>query len=204
MTNEEFIKSIQLEGEEWRDIVGYEGFYKVSSMGRIVALGTLVKSKNGSFRYREPKLKKTTLANTGYLEVRLSKEGKNRTCSVHRIVAIAFIQNPWQKATVDHIDRDRTNNNISNLRWCSLSENMRNPLTISHISKLSSQKKHTKQYKGVVRISIADGATKTYESLCSTSRGGFSPHCVYTVCSGRKKTHKGYKWMYLADYETKK
>lgn len=46
MTNEEFIESIRLEGEEWKDVVGYEGFYIVSSLGRIVSLARYVKRKH--------------------------------------------------------------------------------------------------------------------------------------------------------------
>lgn len=201
MTNEEFIESIRLKGEEWKEIPKMEGFYMASSFGRIVSLGRYVKSKNGSLRYKRPKLQELTKNNNGYLEVRISINAKRKTKSVHRLIAMTFIQNPNNHPTIDHIDRNRTNNHVTNLRWCTLSENMKNPLTIKHISVLSSKIKHQSQYTKVVRISMIDNTIKHYQSLSSTKDDGFTPHSVYLACSGRIKTHKGHKWMYLSDYE---
>lgn len=201
MTNEEFIESVRLEGEEFKEIPEMEGFYMASTFGRIVSMGRYVKSKSGSVRYKLPKLQKLTKNNNGYLEVRISIDAHRYTKSVHRLIGMTFIDNPNNYPTIDHIDRNRTNNHVSNLRWCTLSENMKNPLTIKHISVLSSNIKHTSQYKEVVRISFVDNSIKLYPSLASTRIDGYDPHIVYLACSGRQKTYKGFKWMYLSDYK---
>ena len=59
----------------------------------------------------------------GYMQVSLCKDGKRKQMFVHRLIALHYIDNPENKGEVDHIDRDKTNNDISNLRWCSHSEN---------------------------------------------------------------------------------
>jgi hypothetical protein len=63
---------------------------------------------------------------TGYYYVSLSKNGKSKTFTVHRLVANAFIPNPENKQQVDHIDNCRINNNINNLRWCTSEQNQSN------------------------------------------------------------------------------
>lgn len=69
MTNEEFIKSISLEGEEWRDVAGFEGRYKVSSLGRIVTLGHRIDNPP---RHTKPSVMKPYFTKKGYLQVDLS------------------------------------------------------------------------------------------------------------------------------------
>ena len=100
--------------EEWRDIKDFN--YQVSNIGRV---------RNSKGLIIKPHINKG-----GYIELHLGKDGKHFNKKVHRLVAEAFIPNPWNKPCVDHIDTDRTNNSISNLRWTTHSENACNPLTI--------------------------------------------------------------------------
>ncbi len=65
-------------------------------------------------------------SNTGYLQVVLSHKNKQKTHSIHRLVAEYYINNPENKPTVDHINRDRKNNRIENLRWASRTEQIEN------------------------------------------------------------------------------
>ena len=64
--------------------------------------------------------------NNGYLLVNLCEDGKTKSMRVHRLLGIAFIPNPENKPFIDHIDNNRQNNNIENLRWATVSENTRN------------------------------------------------------------------------------
>lgn len=97
------------ETEVWKDVQGYEGLYKVSSHGRIW------NSKRNRMR---------TLANNkGYKMVALSKNGFKISHAVHRLVAIAFVENPENKREVNHIDEDKTNNFYLNLDWVTPKEN---------------------------------------------------------------------------------
>jgi hypothetical protein len=66
------------------------------------------------------------LDNNGYKKVNLCKDGKGKTFRIHRLVALHYIPNPENKPQVDHINRDKTDNRIQNLRWVSPSENCQN------------------------------------------------------------------------------
>ena len=115
--------------EIWKDIEGYENLYQVSSKGR-------VKSLNYNHTKKEQLLKgvKTSF---GYLRVWLC----GKQFSIHRLVAQAFIPNEENKPFIDHINGITWDNRVENLRWCTQSENLKNPIAIakikSHPSKLN-------------------------------------------------------------------
>lgn len=115
--------------EEWKDVIGYEGLYLVSSKGQIKSLGrTTDRGSKGSVTYPE-KLLTLFKDCRGYYHVNLVRDKRIRQKSVHRIVAEAFIPNPLKLPAVDHIDTDKSNNSVDNLRWCTAKENINNPLT---------------------------------------------------------------------------
>ena len=104
--------------EIWRDVVGFEGVYKVSSLGNVARV------RNGSLR----QLKKCPAGgkhNCDYLYVSLTHREKVRFSSVHRLVAEAFIPNPEGLPQVNHKDEDKFNNCVENLEWCTASYNNR-------------------------------------------------------------------------------
>lgn len=103
--------------ENWKDIKGYEGLYKVSSYGRIMTV-----------RKKAILCPAKTISNG--LTVSLSKNGKSKTKQISRLVANAFIPNPDNKPYVDHIDGVRYHNFVENLRWCTQKENMNYELEI--------------------------------------------------------------------------
>lgn len=70
-------------------------------------------------------LKTTIHKKRGYVKVGLRKDGKTITCEIHRLVALAFLLNPNKYEHVDHLDRNKLNNNISNLMWVSKQENLK-------------------------------------------------------------------------------
>jgi hypothetical protein len=117
--------------EIWKPIVGYDGFYEVSNMGRVRSLDR-IDSNNHPIKGCMVKLHKQ---NNGYLLVDLYKNGKRKHHLIHRLVAQAFIPNPKNKSEVDHINTDRTDNRVENLRFTTRAENMNNPLTKNKMSK---------------------------------------------------------------------
>ena len=80
----------------------------------------------------------------GYLKVNLYKNGKMHQYYVHKLIATTFIPNPNNFKYVDHIDRDKTNNSITNLRWCSASENTNN---------VANKKRYSISRKGAIHYS---------------------------------------------------
>ena len=108
--------------ETWKPIVGYEGLYEVSNLGRVRSLTRLSKFRNRSGKLDERVIKGRIMRpqkqRTGYLNVGLSKDGKVTLFRVHRLVAAAFIANPEGLYEVNHIDEDKTNNRADNLEWC--------------------------------------------------------------------------------------
>ena len=133
--------------EEWRSISGYMN-YQVSNVGRIRNIDT-------------GRILKPGTNTTGYLQIWLCKEQIYKFYCVHRLVAQEFIENPENKSCVDHIDLNKQNNNITNLRWASRSENDRNIKKIRNTcsSKFKGVSYHEPSQKYRARIHIGTGAT---------------------------------------------
>lgn len=116
------------------DVKGYEGLYQVSSFGRVKSLGRVIMVEQS--RYEKPRIVKwkprvlkPSISKKGrnrrgcYAKVVLTKNGVKKNYEVHRLVAIAFIENPHKKPVVNHIDSNSMNNHIHNLEWCTTLEN---------------------------------------------------------------------------------
>lgn len=139
-----FFSNIDLEGEIWVDLKGIEevdGYYKVSNYGRIKSnLKTIRKSNGRYMTFQEKIINQTKHSKNGYYFVGLKGLGKAINRSVHRLVAINFLDKKDFKTEVNHIDSDKSNNNLDNLEWVSRSENQ---------SHLSLRKKNSSNYVGV-------------------------------------------------------
>lgn len=217
MTNEEFIKSISLENEEWRDVVGFEGCYVVSSLGRIATVSHVVNytsNYNGIQIHRKfnvkSQIRKPYYDKKGYVVTTL-RDGKNvKLLKVHRLVALAFIPNPQRLPEVNHKDEDKTNNRVDNLEWCTCKYNCnygtRNNKIAYHTCQNhrngSFDNGNKKRRKAIVAISATDGATIFFDKLTDLNNSDFERHTVSKYCKKSDKIYKGYHWMYLSDYET--
>ena len=110
--------------EVWKDIVGYEGIYQVSNLGNIKSLSREAPMPNGGIRIIDELIKVPSIDNDGYYHVGLSKNGRTKTFTVHRLVALHFLDIEPAKNIVNHIDENKTNNRVSNLEWVTHTENM--------------------------------------------------------------------------------
>jgi hypothetical protein len=108
--------------EEWREIPGSDGRYLASTLGRIC---TLYPRKDGRYN---PKIINTWISKIGYEHCKLSRDGKSRTCLVHRMVMFAFV-GP-SDLDVNHIDGNKLNNCLSNLQYLSHQENIRHAVDV--------------------------------------------------------------------------
>lgn len=105
--------------EVFRPIKGYEGLYEISNFGRVKSLPKIVGRKMKPETYL-----KSRISAQGYEMVTLCQEYVTFNASVHRLVAEAFIDNPEGKATINHVDGNKLNNDVSNLEWATQSENL--------------------------------------------------------------------------------
>lgn len=97
----------------------YEGLYSINRIGVV-------------FSHVSGKLLKPYPNQGGYLMVQLYKSGGSKRINVHRLVALTYIPNPNNLPEIDHIDTNRQNNRVENLRWCTRKENCNNPLSLKH------------------------------------------------------------------------
>lgn len=180
--------------EIWKDVVGYEGIYQVSNLGRIKSLK------------RKGKIKNTQLDKDGYEHLSLWHNSKAKRMSVHRIVAQAFIPNPENKPVVNHIDGNKTNNIVNNLEWCTRSEND------IHAYKLGLRKVNK---TGTGKFSKLNGHSRKvymlnketqeimqkFDSLADAGRYlKRKPNQMGSIAAqirGERKTAYGYKWRYV-------
>ena len=140
--------------EIWKDVIGYEGIYSVSSLGNIKSNDRIVVHGYGGDKLLNGINRKQVKSTSGYLTIVLSKYGVSKRHSVHRIVLSSFIGEPIEKSDCCHLDGVRTNNSLSNLRWDSRKGNMAD--TVSHGTRRSGEKinfaKLTKEQ--VIRIIV--------------------------------------------------
>lgn len=179
--------------EIWRGVVGYEKYYQVSNKGRVRSLDRLTNNSNGCF-IRKGRILKQSINRTGYNFIMLTDSiGEAKNCKVHRLVAIAFIDNPFNKKTVNHKDGDKTNNSLDNLEWATYSENMKHAVE-------SGLKHDYLKEKKVAKLTLDNKVVEIYDSLKVASEiNGISSKTISKVCTGYKnyKTSHGFKWKYI-------
>lgn len=183
--------------EEWRDIVGYEGIYQVSNIGRVKRVKV---GKGKPYRILQPMINKNY-----YLVLKLC----SKQTFIHRLVAQAFIPNPENKHEVDHIDGNRQNNYVNNLRWVTHRENCLNPQTYRKMviarklnpywkGKLGEKNKDSKPV-----ICVETGVLYWGGKEAQRKTGIWATSVTRAVC-GEQKTAGGYHWRSANEDEIKR
>lgn len=153
-----------------RNVVGFEGIYNVDIYGNVTNIQT-------------QKMLKSHLNDEGYLIVCLTKERNTYTKKVHRIVAEAFIQNPQKKKCVNHIDGNKTNNNVWNLEWCTHKEN-------------NIHAGETGLKRNAIRIRVIETG-EIFNSLGSCARAINGHEATLSRCIRNNKTYFGFHFEVL-------
>lgn len=176
--------------EVWKDIPGYWGLYKVSSLGNVKSLRYgMIMTPSGS----------------PYKTVTLSRYGVQTTKRVHRLVAEAFVENPHGYKFVNHKDENKANNAASNLEWCTHQQNCRysyelHPDRIKCLqTEEAARKRILRKSRRVEQRNLETGeVVKVYASAKEAGRQtGFSQGDISSCCRGRYKQAYGYVWNYL-------
>lgn len=158
--------------ELWKPVKGFEEFYEVSSQGRLRNIKTR-------------KIRKKSLINKYYV-IRLSKEGKSKSIKVHRMVAEAFITNPYHCPQVNHIDGNKLNNCVENLEWVTRQQNLEHAWAMG----LGPRPREVIQVKDGVEVG-------RYRSIARAAKNvGGSPLGVRNACVGKCRRWKGYEWKF--------
>lgn len=130
--------------EQWKDVVGYEGLYMVSDLGRVKSLERVSKHNYGGFRKVPEKI--LSQGKKRYCNVVFSVEANRKTFLVHRLVGNAFIPNPENKPTINHKKGNRKDNRKTSLEWNTIKENANHSYDIG-LSKTHSEKHHSAKLK---------------------------------------------------------
>lgn len=163
--------------EEWKDVIGYEGLYKISSLGRVI----------GSKFRNQRKLK--PIPARGYHKIHLYvSPNESQRFYIHRLVALHFVENPKNLPIINHKNGIKSDNRTANLEWVTCSEN-------------SSHAHHALGKRTINRIPrpvIAYNDTESYffHSMWQAVKTGFaaSTSAIGSCLIGRTRSHNGYKW----------
>lgn len=109
--------------EIWKPVVGYEGLYEVSSYGRVRSLDRYVRYKSNGYRLHRGRILTGSINRDGYIMCHIRTNEVSKYYLVHRLVAEAFIPNPYNLPEVNHLDEVKTNNRVENLEWCDVKYN---------------------------------------------------------------------------------
>lgn len=163
--------------EEWRDVVGYEGLYKVSNLGKVKSLW-----------FNKERILKPAINSTTYYSVLLYKNNIKKSCLVHRIVATAFLKNENNFNSVNHINENKLDNNINNLEWCTVEFNNNYGTRNSRIS--------NKLSKSISQFDLNLNFIRYWKNSVEPEILGFDHSCIIKCCKGKNKQHKDYIWRY--------
>ena len=171
--------------EIWKSVDGYDGKYSISSLGKVKTNERVVSNGKGIRTIAERLLVQHDNGH-GYKYVCFRKNGKTKHEYVHRLVAMAFINNVDGKPEVHHKDNDSSNNCVKNLSWVTRSENV-------------STVNHKMAYKAALGTPIK--ATKNNEiiyfnAIRDVVEMGFTRKYVQDSLHKRRTTYKGYTWEY--------
>ena len=210
-------------GEEWRDIEQAKGAYMISNYGRVKGLERYCKNRFSSFKTRN-RIRRLGYNKKGYPMISLSVDDKRVFVgAIHRLVANAFIPNPERKPQIDHINTNRLDNRVCNLRWATNKENAYNPITHEKVHRINGQKgvrhhtdeakkkigdakrgehnpwwgkfgKEHSRSKPIIQLTMSGVFVAEWECVRIAEKS-LGGH-IGECCRGRRQSASGYKWKF--------
>lgn len=146
-----------------RDIKGYEGLYGITSCGKV-------------WSYRSKKFLAPGKRRGGYLAVVLCKNGETKNFLIHRLVAEAYIPNPYNLPQINHIDKTTNHNWVSNLEWC--------------------DNQYNADYSKNKRCRCVETGEE-WDAVKYVEKSGYKKESVARCCRGERETYRGLHWEYI-------
>lgn len=169
--------------ETWKPIEGFPK-YQVSTQGRIknIESGRIFTGTRDAF---------------GYVHVRLiNPQGAYTLRKIHRLVAEAFLPNPEGKPIIDHIDENKTNNSLDNLRWVTYSEN-----TVAYNKKRAEanpENKQNQKSRKIAQYTLDGKLVATFNKMSEISKAtGIDKYGIYCTCYGKLRSNGGFMWRFF-------
>lgn len=188
----------------WKDVKGYEGYYEITETGQIRSKDRICVDSLGRRRFRKGEILKPDINACGYYRVTLAKDGKRKQRNLHRLIAEHFIPNPNNLPQINHKDGNKLNNDISNLEWVTVAENVIHAYEHGLINHVRG-KEHpnygkcgsaSKKARKIIAINVLMGEAKEYGSIVETKADGFLPSEVSRVCN-HGGTHHGHIFKFI-------
>jgi hypothetical protein len=129
----------------------------------------------------------------------LCYNGFRKPKRVNRLVALTFIDNKDNCLQVNHINEIKTDNRLSNLEWTTAKENSNHG---TRNKRIGLSLRNSSLSKPVVQTTLNDELVKEWVSMWEAKRDGYCNACIGRCCSGKSKTHKGYKWKFTETKES--
>jgi len=200
--------------EIWKDINGYEGYYQISNKGNVRSLNRYIKYDDGRVRFHKGKNMKPHPSSSGYLCIKLSKNGLFYHTFLHRLIAEAFIENPNNLPIINHKDENPSNNSIENLEWCTYEynnsyNNLRERRDATFKKRLidGQYKKLTANSKKIMQFDFTYTPLKIWDTMGDIQRETGIKSGHISLCVRKKRNFAGkdssgnyYRWMYYDEY----
>ena len=190
--------------EIWKPIKGYEGYYEASNLGNIRSVDRVILSTANILHTEHKQLRRGRVlkqgnGRKGYKIVVLQRDGQKRTMYTHRIIAMTFVENPYNKPCIDHINGVCTDNRAENLRWCTQKENINNPNTVYKNLDTLKQNALT-NCKAKTILQLDKDTLEVIQEISPKSSYfkdmGFVRAYITSACRNHKKNAYGYKWAF--------
>lgn len=182
-----------LQGEEWKDVTGYEGIYKVSNLGRVKRLKR--RFDDGRKSIMRERILLASKDKDGYFSVALSKNGKSTTMRLHRVVLSAFVPNVNNLPMVNHINEIRDDNRLENLEWCDAKYNNSYGKAIEK-RKVAQQRYYNKSIK-VHQYTLRGKYVKGFHSIVEASmETGISKTDIQYALKGKMSRAGNFQWIF--------
>lgn len=187
--------------EVWKDIDGYDGNYQISDLGRVRSVKHRINnyvrggSKDDDYMILSPCINHKT----GYVQIVLRKNYKQKLFLIHRLVAQHFIPNPENKKTVNHINGIKTDNRSNNLEWATHKENIKHSFNNNLQPKYWIGKfgKDHSTSKKILQYNINGHLIKEWDCISDAARTlGINSSCITHCAKGHSNTAAGFVWKY--------